>query len=292
MLQLHTRQLRQRLFHGGRSAVEALVARARSRASSSSKVPLFYFWEPANSMHAYLQLCIETWSRRFSSFEIIPLSYANLHRYLDRNTYDSEQLRKLSLPQQADAIRAALLEQVAGAWFDCDTIALRDAKELLDRGEGREAVVFGNPEKGRFSINILLATRRRSAFFGQWREECQKRVRSMPSVRSWDYMGNAFLNAWVQQGRFSGDQLAILPWVDHGLFPEAVVLKKYGKGPYQEFWFGRDRPAESAFLGEHQFAIELHNAWTPKWYQAKPRGWLVAESRQLLSKTIRHALMV
>jgi len=254
-----------------------------------SKIPVFCFWEPRNKLPPYLALCMETWERHFTEFEPILMDYSNMDRYHDTK-YHAENLRRLTLPQQADAIRCAVLRKNGGLWLDCDTIALRSAAPLVAMTEGHELISFGE-DGTNTGINILFAPEPDSEVLGAWADAIGQKLVDFADKRGWDYVGNSILNPWVESGRFSDKAWKIYDWRDYGVFAENLYLNELGVEAYKKFWFECDESIEVALHGEKQFLVELHNSWTPKSYREQSREWLVGDSTEMLSRLIRYALL-
>ena len=75
---------------------------------------IFTFWEPKDAMPAYIKLCIETWKKYLPDYEVVILDYSNYEDWIGKDCYDSSLRTNFSLPKQADAIRAAVLNKHGG----------------------------------------------------------------------------------------------------------------------------------------------------------------------------------
>jgi hypothetical protein len=257
------------------------------------RLPIFCFWEPRSKLPAYLKLCMETWARHFTNAQVVLMDYRNMHKYYDTSLYNADNLAKLSLPQQADAIRVAVLEQNGGLWLDCDTIVLRDPSPFLALGEHHDFITFGVP--GRYSIvGVLYAPRPHSAVLRAWRESLQKKLNGAPLLERprWDFAANSILGPWIAAKRFTDREWKILSSDEFALFPEDLNTKARGIENFQQFWFDTERRIEAALVGDKQFMIALHNSWTHDWYRRKDRTYIAGPSDELLSRVIRHALRV
>lgn len=69
---------------------------------------IFTFWEPMDTIPAYLELCIDTWKKYLPNYEIVILNYCNLFDWIEKDTFDEILYKDFSLPKQADAIRCAI----------------------------------------------------------------------------------------------------------------------------------------------------------------------------------------
>lgn len=86
------------------------------------KKKIFTFWEPKDKIAPYLKLCLKTWEKFLSDYEIVILDYETTNQYLGENFFDKSLYDNFSLPKQADAIRCAILNKFGGIWMDIDTI--------------------------------------------------------------------------------------------------------------------------------------------------------------------------
>ncbi len=255
-----------------------------------SRVPLFSFWEPRERLPPYLRLCMETWARHFTGFEVILMDYSNMDRYIGRETYNRSNLLKLTLPQQADAVRVAALERHGGAWMDCDTIAVASAAPLLELGGQHDLISFGKAGR-RTAVGLMYARRPHARVFSEWRATCEARIKDLPRVRPWSYLSNDVVTPWIQQSRFSDKEWHIADRTEYGIFAETMALKKYGKEIYNQYWFDTSAEGGKTLMGGKQFAMCLHNSWTPGWYREKSREWIIGDSRERLSRVLRLALL-
>lgn len=177
------------------------------RVSSSSPVPsspfvvewremtdrvVFTFWEPRGEMIPYLQLCLETWKRNLSKYEIVVLDYSNIDDYIPEGTYDLAALKRLTLPTQKDAISVATLMEHGGVFMDVDTLAFGDLAPIFRRLEDTEVVMFA-------AHLAFLAARPHARVLGIWLEKIQARLAKIAKGITpaaglpWDYIGNRTL---------------------------------------------------------------------------------------------------
>lgn len=202
---------------------------------------IYTFWE--GKMPDYLKLCLKTWKLPYTV-----LTYANLHNYTDLQVNDN--LRRFSLPQQADVVRVHVLRDNVGQWLDVDTI-------MLDPTLPTETLL-GNNETRMNTIGYLN-TPVRSIMFISWAEHQQRVLKTMPDF-GWDVMGNRFTDRYLKENRDIpiGD---ITPhWAE-------TYLKDGTESRYSKY-------NQVYFIDKYQLSdlrptnlIMLHNSWTPSWYK-------------------------
>ena len=247
-------------------------------------IPVFAFWEPVGTMPEYVRLCMETWAN-IAEAEIILLDHSSMGRFF-RNRF-SERLFDYPLPQQADAIRFAILAENGGLWLDADTIALRHPAALLDAASQSEVVMFG--AAGHYaSISIIACRGPGSSFVSEVLEEQIELINGEPPAQPppWDYIG---LPAYRRIKDVSPPAVTILDWREHGVFQEALNGRDYGSKSYREFWFSQGGFDPRSLAGCSGL-ITLHNSWTPKDYKKRSRRQILKSGDEMLSMTLRHAL--
>lgn len=136
---------------------------------------IFTFWEPKDAMPAYIKLCIETWKKYLPDYEVVILDYSNYEDWIGKDCYDSSLRTNFSLPKQADAIRAAVLNLHGGLWFDADTIILSpEVKDLFSQ----------NTEFTIISRHIaVLSSIKNSTIANHWMSECQTRIKNYKNIK-------------------------------------------------------------------------------------------------------------
>lgn len=58
---------------------------------------IFTFWEPTDSMPAYLRLCLKTWKINAPEFEVTLLDHTNIELYLRKAGYPVDRFFNASL---------------------------------------------------------------------------------------------------------------------------------------------------------------------------------------------------
>lgn len=224
---------------------------------------IFTFWE--GKMPDYLKLCMKTWKLPHSV-----VTYANLHHYT--NLKVTENLKKFSLPQQADVVRVHVLRDNGGQWLDADTI-------MLDSTLPTETIL-GNNETRTNSIGYLNTTIR-STMFSSWAEHQQCALKTMSDL-SWDIMGNRFTNRYLKENQdiTIGDITPHLPET----YMKTGDASRYVK--YCQFYFGDDYQLTDLRKTD---ILMLHNSWTPSWYKQLSEKDVLAQNCTL-SNILREVL--
>ena len=101
---------------------------------------IFTFWEPKGNIPGYLRLCIKTWKKFLSDFEVIILDYETVKEYLGEVLYSQIIFKNMPIAVQSDAIRIAILNKYGGIWIDTDTIILNN--ELLTKFNNYELAMI------------------------------------------------------------------------------------------------------------------------------------------------------
>ncbi len=171
---------------------------------------IFTFWEPADKLPEYLQLCMMTWKKFLPEYEIVILDYKNLDNWLGKNYFDKTLYEKFSLPKQADAIRCAILKKYGGIWFDVDTIVTsEDINQLFDIVPPPELTLVGK------RIPVIFA-KQNARILVKWENGIKKHIeivkqntnnifnkikllffnyKLFKKIRKWDYLGDAILKS-------------------------------------------------------------------------------------------------
>ena len=206
-------------------------------------IMIFTFWEGVKP--AYIELCMETWK-----FPCTVLNYGNLHNYTDMPL---DRLKRFTLPQIADCVRAHVLRDHGGYWLDADTIMVGD--KLPD------AVILGDNEKRINTCGFLHAPIPQMSFFKEWSEYQDRIINADSYADNWDLMANAFTDRYLRA------------------FPEIFI------GSIYPYWLETDdehnrrfKYVDFYFRHSYQLAdlktdsmIMLHNQWTPKRYKRRTR---------------------
>lgn len=240
---------------------------------------IFTFWEPKDKIPPYLQLCMETWKKFLPDHEIVILDYDSLDEWLGKEHYLYDLYVSYSLPKQADAIRAALLDKYGGLWMDCDTIITSDnINNLLEKDS--ETVFIGS------HIGFINSIKSAS-IIKKWHKKIKRNIaisfvyRYFPFLKKiikffvpktaryidenhWSYLGNFILDPLFKKSKrkqvysLDREKLKLLPeviWLDENGITDSIPNN------YRRFYF-KENLADYA-LKDNAGVIYLHNSWTP-----------------------------
>lgn len=243
---------------------------------------VFTFWEPTGRVPGYIAACMRTW-KNIPDAEIVLLDFSSIGRYLSAETLSRLTCRKLSLPKQVDAYRAALLEQWGGIWLDVDMIVTPDVCDspLLD---ARSAVTAFSQPMPDASVSVagafFHAREPHARFFREWLSVLPERIalyerfcgnpllrafrrRQWRLCRSWDYCLNAIVDPLATI--LGPDELRVLPLQEIGAFLELSG----GQIPMSEYWaaynhYYFESGSVDGALDHCKGIVMLHNSWTPQ----------------------------
>ena len=244
---------------------------------------IFTFWEPADKLPEYLQLCMMTWKKFLPEYEIVILDYKNLDNWLGKNYFDKTLYEKFSLPKQADAIRCAILKKYGGIWFDVDTIVTsEDINQLFDIVPPPELTLVGK------RIPVIFA-KQNARILVKWENGIKKHIeivkqntnnifnkikllffnyKLFKKIRKWDYLGDAILKSLLANQ--PKEILYSINFKKNKIYPEKNWAKEKGiiaqpEEEYRKFYFEGEY-SEYA-LKDTKGLICLHNSWTPEKYR-------------------------
>lgn len=290
---------------------------------------IFTFWEPANKVPPYLELCRSTWEHHLPNYDIITLDYSNMHQYVAPDVYDFTLLKRLPLSMQKDAIMVAVLDAEGGVFMDMDTIVLDDMAVITRRLLHSEVLMFGHHV-------AFVASRAHSRISTLWLRHIQERMSGLhgevPLGLPWHFLGNGPLyesmDATMPRSRIemalrsvspetpeSSDLLSGLATKLRGARRRlyfATVHRNYlwsldarrhkyileRSFPTSKKISARDRYLAfwfhehrniSAVASARPAIIGLHHSWTPDWYTALSSQDILRHN-SLLSRTLDYAL--
>jgi len=242
---------------------------------------IFTFWEPKNSLPAYLKLCLRTWEKFLPEYEVIVLDYSNLFEYIEKDTFSEYFFKNFSFPKQSDAIRCAVLKLHGGIWMDIDTIITSDKINNLIKTDSDFTTVGEHI--------AFVKAKKESEILGNWFNNVQKNIASHEEFyknynksflnkffkskerkffERWDYLGNFALGRLYKTENtkkyFQIDKTKekILPEL---VWAEENNIKKKCKKIYLDFYFNND--FSDYILKDNGGIICLHNSWTPLKYK-------------------------
>ena len=245
-----------------------------------AKKVIFTFWEPRIEIPGYIQLCLNTWKKFIPEYEIKILDYQNTKNYLGKELFSNIICKDMSLPQQADAIRVAILNKYGGIWMDADTIILNGS--FIKSLKNFELAMIGDIKSKKQDIGFIYSSRN-SCLLKTWLKEIIKNVliyrqiiynkRNNKSLnvfpkrlKKWNYLGNGIIDKYLKNitnnsfYRIDRNKLII--------FPERKFYKNSSINniqKYKLFYFGKGEVQN--VLNEAKDIILLHNSWTPKKYK-------------------------
>jgi len=256
---------------------------------------VFTFWEPKESIPAYIKLCMQTWKKFLPDYKIIILDYSNLFEYIDKNCYDKILFKKFNLAKQADAIRCAVLKQHGGIWLDSDSIITSDKfKELMEINS--DFVLIQQ------HISFIKAVKN-SQILNLWENEIKERIKifknfklfykffdkpAYKNLKNWDYLGNGIINKYLSIA--NEKHFHSINKSEIKAFPECNYYSPQSDTDvieaYRNFWFNNDF---TSYLEEGNLGtlICLHNSWTPQDYKKYTEAE-VLEKNCTLSKLLRN----
>ena len=246
---------------------------------------IFVFWEPRSNMPGYLHLCMKTWKKYLPDYEVVVCDYSNLEDYLDRKTISKILFKKMSLPQQADCVRAALLKTHGGIWFDADTIVTSaDCFKWMDKSE---VVMIGRPNTaGRVHVGFIHTSGPGTDFINAWYSTLVSRVRAYKAfywlvfprlifrkkwheMKRWNYCSNAVIDPiWKN---FPSDKFSLVERDSIGALPEFLSDEYDADTPlrklYRDFYL-RKGNADEHVLNKTKGIVLLHNSRMPESYRS------------------------
>ncbi len=241
---------------------------------------IFTFWEPKSNMPGYLHLCMRTWAKFLPDYEVVVCDYSNLGDYLDQTTISKVLCKEMSLPQQADCVRAALLKTHGGIWLDADTIITSaDCFEWMKKSE---VAMIG---RSRVHVGLIYTSKPNTDFINAWYSALPSRIRSYRlfhklvflrrifrkkwrEMRKWDYCANAVISPiWKS---FSHDKIMLIDQDSIGALPEfmsklddeSISLRQL----YRNFYL-RKGNAKTQVLDKTKGIVLLHNSRMPQSYR-------------------------
>ena len=229
--------------------------------------PVFTFWE--GPMPAYIKICMATWDI-MTPYTV--LNYGNLHNYTDLPIDD--RLKRFSLAQIADVVRAHVLRDHGGYWMDADTI-LFSPKRM-------DTMMIGNREDRTQTIGYLFAKEPRMDLYEKWAAYQDGVLNDPNASHHWSVMGNMFTDKYVMEHKevTIGDVRKC--WPETYMIPgDRPRMQKY-----QRFYFQKSYNLVDIMQTD---MLMLHNSWTPGWYKQMSEDEVLKHGCTM-SNMIRRAL--
>ena len=266
---------------------------------------IFTFWEPKTNIPGYLRLCIRTWKKFLSDYEIIILDYETVKEYLGKEIYSQIIYKNMPIAVQSDAIRIALLNKYGGIWIDTDTIILNN--KLLKKSKDYELIMIREGNTKYHFIGFIYALKN-STILKKWLKQIIKRVKiykyiytnktntnisvyHYKSYKSLKYLGNKIINKLLKNA--TGNQFFSLNNREINALPERTLynnpLKLSDSQRYKEFYFKKRNP--EIILNNSKEIILLHNSWTPLEYKIMSENEFLMQDI-LISKLLKKILNI
>ena len=202
---------------------------------------VFTFWE--GKMPDYIKLCMSTWE-----FDYIILNYNNVLEYTD---LPIDLIKKYTLPQIADIVRAHVLRDNGGYWLDTDTIMINNKLP--------EENMIGHPNTRANTIGFLH-TEKNSDMYIKWSEYQDEIIKRPKAICNWSIMGNQFTDPYVKEHKEISICSVRNCWAETYMITDDIPRSK----KYERFYFEKNyslsdlRPTNM---------LMLHNSWTPNWFK-------------------------
>ena len=264
---------------------------------------IFTFWENKKNKEQktpeYIKLCINSWKKYLPDYEIIVLNYSNIDEWIGKNYYDKVLYKKFTIAQQTQAIRAAVLEQHGGLWFDADIIVTNsDIEKLFDN----------NSEHNIFENRIAcIKAKKHSKILRKWIKGIKWKLfiykylfdfcfRYFPfkasEMMNWDYLSDSILGKY-----FNTKNKKLLNNIkinDSKTYPEILwekesrrtIFKNAPTNLYNHFYI------ENNFIDylqqNNKGLIILHNSWMPNKYRTMTLDELLKQNNTLINALSRY----
>ena len=161
--------------------------------STIYKKKIFTFWEPKDKIPGYIRLCIKTWEKYLTDYEIIILDYEIAKKYLGEYLFTNIICKNMSTPIQTDGLRVALLKKFGGIWLDADTIILKNI--FIKQLENYELAMIGD-NKSKFQYIGFIYGSKKSSLLNIWLNQIIKKVKFYKYIVSNKKNNTKWLNSW------------------------------------------------------------------------------------------------
>lgn len=226
---------------------------------------IYTYWVNPENRQApvYIKMCVKTWEKLILSADIIVINDKNVAEYIG-DDIDMDSFRKLSLPQQSDVVSVAVLSKLGGFFIDADTIVTGDITPVFDRSQPGVFHAFGFPDRKAIHLAVMWCRDSNNPVLTAWYKTICEKMKVLPAVRGWDYVGNSIIGELLQKGEYT-DAYHIVDRTSSGNIIESVYDSSGDtRGAYLNFWFRRDDLTPEEIINHaHYKMISLHNSWTP-----------------------------
>ena len=236
---------------------------------------IFTFWEPKKKIPGYLRLCIKTWEKFLTEYEIKIFDYRNAKNYIGESLFYKIACKEMSKSLQADAIRVALLQKFGGIWMDTDTI-ITNRKFIEDlQYFNYELSMLGVEKDKSQNIGFIFAPDK-SSILDEWLKKIIRKINYYKRIDTKTNNSGIFNECCYLGNRIIDPLLTKTPYKKYfridkykiNALPEIKFFENSSLYPYEKyklFYFSKGEPKK--VLKSVKGIILLHNSWTPFKYR-------------------------
>lgn len=234
-------------------------------------------------------MCVRTWEKLIPSVDIIVINDKNVAEYIG-DEIDMASFKMLSLPQQSDVVSVAVLSKQGGLFIDADTIVTGDITPIIEQSRPGVLHAFGYPERKAIHLAVMWCKGSNNPVLTAWYKAICEKMKVLPPVRGWDYVGNSIIGELLKSGDYTSDY-EIIDRTASGNIMESVYNNSGDTcGAYKNFWFGDSGVAPEEIIAKAKYQmISLHNSWTP-WPFKNMAVEEIVESDTALGKLLYYLL--
>jgi len=257
----------------------------------SAAMKIYTYWVNPENRQApvYIRMCVKTWEKLIPSADIIVINDNSVADYIG-NDIDMDSFRMLSLPQQSDVVSVAVLSKLGGLFIDADTIVTGDITPIIETSHPDVFHAYGFPERKAIHLAVMWCRNSNNPMLTEWYKTICEKMKVLPAVRGWDYVGNSIIGALLQKEDYT-NAYKIIDRTNSGNIMESVYDNSNNtRGAYLNFWFrhGGAMPEEIITKAQYKM-ISLHNSWTP-WSFKNSSIEEIVESDTALGKLLCYLL--
>lgn len=249
------------------------------------KKQIFTFWEPSQNIPGYIRICMKTWERFLSGYEIVILDYKNMSNYLPKKVISKILEKNMDLAMQSDCIRCAILREYGGIWIDADTVIT--SSEIFNKISSTDCHMIGRKNDNVLYGAFIYTAYPHTEFIDKWFNQLVEHVKKYRFCNKFRKLASLFRGLWDKTHRWDWCVNAIIdplsksvlpPKFDYtdkdeiGALPEFLSpMAKNIKNVedkidlYRKYYF--DKGDEKETLDKTDGIILLHNSWTPQQYK-------------------------